>query len=189
MTKNMATKIGESIGQVLEVGCYEMPDRQIIMKAKILFDLEKSIKKGANTGSKADGIFWVDFKYEKLPQFCFYCGKIDHGKQGCIEKQEDNQRVRSRNLGQWLRTSMIGRKILDNQSKMGKKLNEIHENKMRRRCKRKFPNELVSKLATMPVNEKERNEEDDSGKEGISETNPSMQNLGNGSSEAEVTIE
>lgn len=26
---------------------------------------------------------WVSFKYESLPLFCFYCGKLCHGEKSC----------------------------------------------------------------------------------------------------------
>jgi hypothetical protein len=39
--------------------------------------------KALNIGGKSH---WVSFKYEKLPMFCFYYGRIVRGRQRCLER-------------------------------------------------------------------------------------------------------
>ena len=46
--------------------------------------------------------FWVSFKYERLPVFCFFCGRLGHDERHCQECK-DSQNV-SRQYGEWLRT-------------------------------------------------------------------------------------
>lgn len=110
-SKAMARKIGESMGEVIDSGIFELPDKSIILKVRVLMNISKALKKGVNGGSVSDGMFWVDFRYEKLPQFCFYCGKIGHGEQGCLDKQNDEEGKFSKQLGPWLRTTVTGRRI------------------------------------------------------------------------------
>lgn len=32
---------------------------------------------------------WVDFKYENLAMFCFYCGKVGHSESSCYDRKSD----------------------------------------------------------------------------------------------------
>lgn len=34
----------------------------------------------------------MEFKYENLPIFCFYCGRVGHGERMCERKKEDSQK-------------------------------------------------------------------------------------------------
>ncbi|CAA0814576.1 Unknown protein, partial [Striga hermonthica] len=48
---------------------------------------------------------WVDFRYENLQTFCFYCGMIGHSDKQCEIKKLDVQRdvFRAGQFGEWLR--------------------------------------------------------------------------------------
>lgn len=141
-TKNMANKIGGCIGEVLDSRSFILHDKSIIMKVKVMLSLSQILKKGVNTGSKSDGVFWVDFRSEKLPQFCFRCGRIGHGEQGC--QQEDTG---SSSWGPWLRSLGGGRRISNDDGRSGSKKKGPKDLKPRHR--RGFPHDLLSKLDAM----------------------------------------
>ena len=47
--------------------------------------------------------YWVHFKYERLPMFCFFCGKMGHDLKHCSVCL-DRQNVTPQ-YGEWLRAS------------------------------------------------------------------------------------
>ena len=48
---------------------------------------------------------WVDFRYERLPIFCYWCGKLDHYDRDCLLSTESNESLEfdRRKYGSWLR--------------------------------------------------------------------------------------
>lgn len=60
-----------------------------------------------------DESLWINFKYEKLGQVCFDCGKLDHTVNGCILTAND-KRIRNDSSWRsrpWLRASHYGMKL------------------------------------------------------------------------------
>lgn len=45
---------------------------------------------------------WVDIKYERLPTFCFLCGRIDHGDKLCEKNLEQDTMSTTKPFGPWL---------------------------------------------------------------------------------------
>ncbi|MED6119112.1 hypothetical protein PIB30_008921 [Stylosanthes scabra] len=82
-------------------------------EARVKINVERPINRGTNMGSKEDGITWVDFKYEKLPTFCYHCGIIGHDE-NCrpeAEENEEGNQQNSKELGAWIRADVIGIKV------------------------------------------------------------------------------
>lgn len=48
---------------------------------------------------------WVYFKYERLPNFYYRCGMLNHGEKDCLEKVflEENGEKGNAQYGPWLR--------------------------------------------------------------------------------------
>ncbi|KAJ1378034.1 Zinc finger, CCHC-type [Sesbania bispinosa] len=84
----MGEKIGANIGPVREVDIYEIKDSGQFVKVLVELNIKKPLLSGILVGSKKDGITWVDFRYEKLPQFCYRCGQIGHEEDMCKHKVE-----------------------------------------------------------------------------------------------------
>ena len=55
------------------------------LRIRVLFDITKPLKRGAKVRLGSGGeIRWVDFKYEKLMEFCYVRGLIGHIARECV---------------------------------------------------------------------------------------------------------
>lgn len=52
--------------------------------------------------------YWVDFRYENLPTFCFYCGRVGHSERGYQWKIDDSRDncICEGQFGGWLRVQV-----------------------------------------------------------------------------------
>jgi hypothetical protein len=57
------------------------------LRVKIRLDLTKPLPRGRKINIQGNSI-WIRFQYERLPRFCFHCGVIIHGKDGCLKKSD-----------------------------------------------------------------------------------------------------
>ncbi|KAJ1390041.1 Zinc knuckle CX2CX4HX4C [Sesbania bispinosa] len=108
-TQQMGKKIGASMGRVLESNIYEVQGRGSYVRTLVEIDAKNPLLRGVNAGSRKDRVFWVDFQYEKLPQFCYGCGIVGHDEDGCnggTGRQEEE-----RNRGPWMRAVQSGRQV------------------------------------------------------------------------------
>ncbi|KAL4365601.1 hypothetical protein AHAS_Ahas07G0122400 [Arachis hypogaea] len=102
------------MGIVKECDLYSAgPRKGSFIKANIHMNLAEPVRKGIHMGSKKDGKTWVDFRFERLPTFCYYCGLIGHDEVSCEKREveEDSRRVKSKELGPWLRAEITGTKM------------------------------------------------------------------------------
>lgn len=52
---------------------------------RIQFDVQKPLRRGIFVSIENKSKSWIPFKYEKLPTFCFDCGKMGHGLKKCLK--------------------------------------------------------------------------------------------------------
>ncbi|KAK6157964.1 hypothetical protein DH2020_005278 [Rehmannia glutinosa] len=83
----LSVETGRKIGsKFLSISDIFIPDtgnikgRHIKILAEV--NLEKPLLRGTTIkfGNEA---YWIDFRYENLQSFCFYCGLVGHGEKGC----------------------------------------------------------------------------------------------------------
>ena len=104
MNKSVGSKIGNSLGELIDIdvagdgmgwGSY--------LRLQVVIDLMKPLDRGRalNWAGKSS---WVEFKYEKLPLFCFRCGYIVHDPRGCPDIPNTRLSKEETKLwGSWLR--------------------------------------------------------------------------------------
>lgn len=80
--------------------------RQLKILAEI--NLEKPFMRGAKIKFQGQEV-WVDFKYEYMALFCFYCGKVGHSKRACSKRVEDAKKgkLSGGQYGDWLKAENI----------------------------------------------------------------------------------
>ncbi|KAL8554502.1 hypothetical protein ACS0TY_002617 [Phlomoides rotata] len=78
-------------------------------RLKVRVDIQKPLKKGLNLEMKNSKPLWINFKYERLTSFCYYCGMLGHMKWECdlMEGEESVLKILDDHLsfGEWLRAS------------------------------------------------------------------------------------
>jgi hypothetical protein len=85
MGTDIGHKIGSSVGEVEDV---DIVDDGVgwgeFLRVRIVVDLTKPLARGRMLKVMNKSV-WVAFQYEKLPRFCFRCGVIRHGVEGCSQ--------------------------------------------------------------------------------------------------------
>lgn len=105
MSTDIGLKIGSSVGVVEDV---DVVDDGVgwgeFLRVRICLDLSKPLARGRMLKLRGDSV-WVAFQYEKLPKFCFRCGVIRQGAQGCLQNggQRSSGEVAEPQFGSWLR--------------------------------------------------------------------------------------
>lgn len=75
----------------------------VYLRVKVSIELSKPLARGRMLHIPRRSI-WVAFKYEKLPKFCYTCGLIYHGRQGCSSQGKGKQNAEEEEIqyGSWL---------------------------------------------------------------------------------------
>ncbi|CAH9100014.1 unnamed protein product [Cuscuta epithymum] len=83
MTLKTAQKIGNYLDKFVHLDENQIDGScSVYLRIKISLDICEPLQKGTKI-QKDNREFWVDFKYEKLPRFCFTCGIIGHTERYC----------------------------------------------------------------------------------------------------------
>ncbi|KAK3033681.1 hypothetical protein RJ639_034560 [Escallonia herrerae] len=90
MTRKNAAIIGDIIGSLLEIeeSMLGRIGEKGFMSLKIDIDIEKAFLKGFVLKREGDKDSWIQFRYEKLPNFCFGCGHLGHVQKWCFQSKD-----------------------------------------------------------------------------------------------------
>ncbi|RYR26601.1 uncharacterized protein LOC107627562 [Arachis ipaensis] len=153
-TYKLGRKIAAIAGEVKDCEIYETSRDHIrFIKANVKINIKKPLQKRANIGSIEDGLLWADFRYEKLPSFCYYCGLLGHEEVNCEKATKDEiiGKTSAKNLGQWLRAEEKGTKV--NVASSQKQNKENPETTHHTNIQKRFNDMLLEKLAGLTMTE------------------------------------
>uniref|UniRef100_A0A803L0T6 CCHC-type domain-containing protein n=1 Tax=Chenopodium quinoa TaxID=63459 RepID=A0A803L0T6_CHEQI len=77
------------------------------MRIKVKVDIRKPLRRGLFISTGGSKPKWIVIKYERLGDFCFSCGKLNHIDKDCIAEDEDEEEGCEvvYQYGAWLRAS------------------------------------------------------------------------------------
>ncbi|MED6222654.1 hypothetical protein PIB30_066404 [Stylosanthes scabra] len=121
-------------------------------------NIHTPFKKGVNVGNKEDGLCWANLRYEHLPTFCYYCDRMGHDESTCskVEKDEEQGRVRSKELGPWMKAEQIGRKVEMEKEKEPKGRPQQRDEALERKRKELLTERLMEKLSNLTMVDKSK---------------------------------
>ena len=111
-TRETSLAIGASLGEVLEV---DVADSGVQWRKCLRVQVKIDVTRRLIRGRKAkveDGVDrWVLFKYERLPNFCYQCGMLDHDLKECPKSKGDDRNIVMAELqyGAWMRGDPVKR--------------------------------------------------------------------------------
>ena len=103
--RSVAEDICDSIGQVHRSAENSEGGGGSYMRVRVTLDVYQPLCCGRVIKLEEGEKIWVSFKYERLPNICYWCGCFDHGDKDCdiwIQSKGTLQ-VSSQQFGAWLR--------------------------------------------------------------------------------------
>lgn len=95
--------ITASLGTVLEVESSGL-GLDNFCRVKLMLDIRKPLRRSQRIKGKDGNVISIDFKYERLPFFCFMCGIMGHSENDCLLLTDDDEDC-SLGWGLWLKAS------------------------------------------------------------------------------------
>ena len=85
-TKEAGFQIGGILGEVEKV---DVDENGFCLggylRIQVSVDITQPLCRGQQVRIGDSTTTWVDFKYERLPIFCYWCGKVDHDERDCLQ--------------------------------------------------------------------------------------------------------
>lgn len=104
-SKEVGWKLGKLFNHCLNVILLEHGSREgKLLNLFVEINLDKPLMRGSKIKIKNEEV-WVEFKYENLPVFCFYCGVVGHQERAWVVKLTDSRegKVCEGQYGEWMR--------------------------------------------------------------------------------------
>lgn len=73
------------------------------LRVRVTIDIDLPLKRKMKIKKKGGEWFWVTFKYEHVPTFCFICGVIGHSERFCPNLFKQEGELIERPYGAWMR--------------------------------------------------------------------------------------
>ena len=73
----------------------------------MIIDISQPLCRGQQVSFEDGSEGWISFKYERLPNVCYWCGRLTHDEKNCIMwlQSKGSLKVENQQFGQWLRVS------------------------------------------------------------------------------------
>lgn len=100
LTRYVGELLGNKIGRVIEVDCSANSIAWVrCLRVRVLLNVSRPLVRGTKIDFNGN-VSVVIFRYEKLSDFCYICGKLDHIEKDCVLLYANSSEV-SRDLRQY----------------------------------------------------------------------------------------
>jgi hypothetical protein len=101
LSKNLARMLGEKVGKVLFVDTNSHGDIcEKFIRSRILLPLNRALQTTISLIDEAtDEKVVTTIRYERLPNFCLFCGLIGHGELQCNTTEKERKNMYTTDLG------------------------------------------------------------------------------------------
>ena len=105
LTVEAALSIGETIGEVHQPKDTGEMRGGSFMRVRVEVDITKPLCKGRKISWDQSCEGWAAFMYERLPNFCYWCGLVSHDDKDCVLwlNNRGTLQVEDQQFGPWLR--------------------------------------------------------------------------------------
>lgn len=102
-----AIQIGKTIGMVSELEWETDMISGDFLRVRVEVDVSRPLCRGRKVVLNDEEEVWISFKYEKLPNFCFWCGMVCHDDKDCDRwlSSEGSLPLNSQEFGAWMRAN------------------------------------------------------------------------------------
>ncbi|XP_075654868.1 uncharacterized protein LOC142625044 [Castanea sativa] len=110
LTLETGELVGRTLGTVLQVA--ELEDDGVggeFLRVRISLDISRPLPRCCKLWTEGKLVGWVGIKYERLPNFRYWCGRVSHGERDCEVGLHRKGRLRKEDqqYGDWLRADSV----------------------------------------------------------------------------------
>lgn len=109
MTREVGERIGRTMGEVEEVDI-SATDNLLgkYIRVRVRIDITQALCRGRLINFGGATPVWAGFKYERLPIFCYWCGKLNHDEKDCGMwlQSKGTLQTHDQQYESWLRASL-----------------------------------------------------------------------------------
>ncbi|XP_073121701.1 uncharacterized protein [Henckelia pumila] len=104
MSERVARDVGNFLGKFVEADSNNFTGIwRDYMRIRVSMDIRLPIKRRMKLKKIGEEWSWINFKYEKIPTFCFFCGVIGHSDKFCEKLFDYPDKSVEKLYGVWLR--------------------------------------------------------------------------------------
>lgn len=109
--KENLNKIGQYVGEFIQYDVeHTHQSLQMFVRIMVSVNILEALKPGCFILRESGEKLWLAFKYERISDFCYCCGKIDHSVAACHhnDRVEHGDMRGEQGLGPWMRDRYKG---------------------------------------------------------------------------------